>query len=296
MRSNTVCAVVVTYNRKELLRECLGNLKHQTRKINEIIVIDNASTDGTASLVKNEFPDVKLIELRENIGGAGGFYEGIKYAYENNFEWIWVLDDDTIPNLNALECLLKSYDRFPKQKKPYLLASTVLWKDGSLHPMNIPNIDTNYEKQLYATKQSCLSIRSNSFVSLLINWKVVDKYGLPHKEYFIWNDDIEYTSRILKNEFGIVDPLSIVTHKTKTKYTPIESTGSRYFYEVRNKLWLIRTNSLYKREKIKIFFSLLIGMYRYLKHNRYKYSSLIIILKGIIHGLFKYKKNKSKWA
>lgn len=87
-----VAAVVVTYNRKELLRECLQALLNQTRPLDEIIVVDNASTDGTDQMIPEEFPQITHVRLPENIGGAGGFHEGMKLAYEKGHDWIWVMD------------------------------------------------------------------------------------------------------------------------------------------------------------------------------------------------------------
>ncbi|WP_270584491.1 glycosyltransferase family 2 protein [Bacillus smithii] len=286
-----VCAVVVTYNRKELLQECLEALLAQSCKVNKILVVDNASTDGTPEFVKSFFPEVHLLQLTSNIGGAGGFHEGIKWAYERGYDWIWVLDDDTITLNDTLEQLFKAYNEFPIEKKPHLLASKVIWSDNNLHPMNLPIINkSDFETIFLAASFSCVSLRASSFVSLLLHRKVIEQNGLPLKEYFIWNDDLEYTSRILKNGFGVLNPKSIVIHKTKSKYTPVESSGNRYYYEVRNKLWLLKTDSLFKKEKVKIFLSMLLNIFKYLKYNNYKFSSWVTILKGIKDGLFKYKK------
>src|SRR4051812_35207484 len=80
-RDGTTCAVVVTYNRKALLTECLQALGAQTRAPDEILVVDNASTDGTAAMVREHFPDVRLEALDTNRGGAGGFHHGLDAAH-----------------------------------------------------------------------------------------------------------------------------------------------------------------------------------------------------------------------
>lgn len=286
------CAIVVTYNRKELLKECLTSLLNQSIKLDEVIVIDNASTDDTPKMVKENFPSTTLIALNENLGGAGGFYEGLNYVKDKNYEWVWILDDDTIPDIDSLEMLLETYEKFPNELKPSLLASRVNWTDGTLHPMNLPSVNTkNYENMFLASEYQSVSIRSTSFVSLLINKKMIDTYGLPIKEYFIWNDDLEYSARILKKEFGVCVPSSIVTHKTKSKYTPIESSGKRYYYEVRNKLWVLKTKSFTGTERMKIFLSLMLGLLKYIKINRFSLTSINTVLKGIFDGVFKYKKH-----
>src|SRR5258708_37508271 len=75
-------AVLVTYNRKELLVEALTALRAQTRPADTVIVVDNASTDGTADLVRERFAEVELLERTRNLGGAGGFAAGIGRALE----------------------------------------------------------------------------------------------------------------------------------------------------------------------------------------------------------------------
>lgn len=87
--SERVCAVIATYNRKELLRECLQSVLSQTRLPDHILVVDNASTDGTQEMLKEESPQVEVLRLPENQGGAGGFHEGMKRAYEEGFDWLW---------------------------------------------------------------------------------------------------------------------------------------------------------------------------------------------------------------
>src|SRR5437868_4973779 len=101
-----VCAVVVTHDRKEMLRGCLSALEHQTRTPDSILVVDNASEDGTGHMLAAEFPRVAVRRLDTNQGGAGGFHEGIRAAYEREFDWLWLMDDDTVPTPAALERLL----------------------------------------------------------------------------------------------------------------------------------------------------------------------------------------------
>ena len=119
-KKETVCAVVVTYNRKTLLLECLEALRKQTRPVDGIYIIDNASTDETPEVLKEsgyipELPPSELAEpyeiehqisnlvngepikifyvrMHENTGGAGGFYEGVKRGYEKGYDWLWLMD------------------------------------------------------------------------------------------------------------------------------------------------------------------------------------------------------------
>ena len=103
----SVCAVVVTYNRRDLLEECLAALAAQTHPVDHLLVIDNASTDGTPELLRERYADqAELVALATNEGGAGGFHEGLRLGHAAGYDWIWLMDDDTIPSPTALQELL----------------------------------------------------------------------------------------------------------------------------------------------------------------------------------------------
>ncbi len=233
-----VCAVIVTYNRKELLRECLRAVLSQTRPPDHVLVVDNASTDGTREMLREEFPQVEVLALPENQGGAGGFHEGMKRAYEAGYDWIWVMDDDTIPTPKGLEELLEAYTCLQKAKLPCnAIGSTVVWTDGRLHPMNIPWVNPFLNLRGCATQGVFLT----SFVSVLVNREAISRKGLPRKELFVWNDDWEFFLRIGD---VFVARRSIVVHKTKAFYTPADTTNGRYYYQARNRLWLFQTKDI----------------------------------------------------
>lgn len=233
-----VCAVIVTYNRKELLRECLQAVLSQTRPPDHVLVVDNASTDGTREMLREEFREVEVLALPENQGGAGGFHEGMKRAYEEGYEWIWVMDDDTVPTITALEELLKAQKCLEdKGLVCHAVGSRVLWKDGRLHPMNIPWVNPFLNVTACATKGVILT----SFVSVLVSRWAISQKGLPRKELFVWNDDWEFFLRIGKAYFA---SKSVVMHKTKAFYTPADSTNGRYYYQARNRLWLFQTREI----------------------------------------------------
>ena len=241
--SDRVCAVVVTYNRKNLLRECLRALLGQSRPLEGILVVDNVSTDGTPDLLaaefpREQFPALEVCRLERNVGGAGGFHEGLKRAAAQGFDWIWLLDDDTITQADTLAELFAARARFEPAQTPDLLASKALWTDGSMHPMNVPRVKRNdLESLCQAALGGAVSLRSTSFVSVLIHRRLVERYGLPFADYFIWNDDVEYTARILRREFGVLVPRSVVHHKTALKSA---DPGPRYYYGLRNGVWMLR--------------------------------------------------------
>ncbi len=239
-----VIAVVVTHNRRELLLEALAAVGAQSRPPDAVIVVDNASADGTAAAVRARFPSVQLAELARNTGGAGGFAYGAALALAGGADLIWFMDDDTVPGPPALRALLSARAGHPGPP-PALIASRVVWTDGRPHPMNTPRAKpfvTKAERGAAAVA-GCLPIRSASFVSILVDAGVCRRRGLPQADYFLWNDDFEFTTRLLRGNTGLLCPASVVVHKTATFGSADTDPGQRFFYEVRNKIWTFRASS-----------------------------------------------------
>ena len=205
-----VAAIVVTYNRKELLRENIESLLGQTCKKNmDIIIVDNASTDGTREFISAYIDrgDVIYLNTGANLGGAGGFQFGVRYATEQNYCFIWLMDDDCIPVPNALEELLKWNKRL---KGRYgFLSSKAVWTDGNVCKMNIHGIGVR--KRVSDYDKPITKIITATFVSFFMPSRVVRKVGLPIKEFFIWCDDLEYSRRISKHY-----PCYLVTSSVST--------------------------------------------------------------------------------
>jgi GT2 family glycosyltransferase len=238
---STAVAVVVTYNRRELLAEALTALASQVRVPDGIVVVDNASEDGTTAMVRERFPAVDLMELPRNVGGAGGFAAGMARALDGDAELLWLLDDDTVPEPGALAALLDARARGTREDgPPTLVASKVVWTDGRDHPMNTPRAKPRAASAEWESARvaGCVPVRSASFVSVLVDAGAVRERGLPVSDYFLWNDDFEFTTRLLRGRRGLLCDGSVVVHKTKGFGGTETDPGDRFFYEVRNKIWL----------------------------------------------------------
>lgn len=282
----SVHAVIVTFNRKHMLRECLAALAEQTRPPDRVLVVDNASTDGTAELVRREHPEVDLLALPTNEGGAGGFHEGLARAYRGCADWVWVMDDDTIASANALAELIATPGRLEGLPPPVLLASKAVWNDGRVHPMNIPQFERDrLERIVRATENGVLPIRAATFVSLLVKRDAIERHGLPLKHFFLWSDDVEYTARILRQDAGYAVPTSVVHHKTKTAYTAVSSTGDRFYYHVRNMLYMIRGDAWETREKLFLAWVVTSTSYDYLRRASFAPHAVRVLLRGVRDGL-----------
>ncbi|MEO7351363.1 MAG: glycosyltransferase [Marmoricola sp.] len=251
-----VVAVVVTWNRRDLLVEALAALRAQSHPLTALVVVDNASSDGTDQLLDGE-AGLDVVRLKRNTGGAGGFAVGLERAMTHDPDLLWLLDDDTVPTPDAARELVRVWQDYADPEgtqgsPPAVLASKVVWTDGRDHPMNTPRRKPGAGKaEIEAAKRAgAIPIRSASFVSIMCDASVVRERGLPLADYFLWNDDFEYSTRLIRDRVGLYCPDSLVVHKTKVFGSTDADPGERFFFEVRNKVWLFtRSRGLRPSEK-----------------------------------------------
>ena len=250
-----ICTVIVTYNRYELLKECLDALLNQTYK-SDILVINNASTDGTDIKIKEDgyLENKNLIykKLDKNIGGAGGFHFGVKYALDNNYNYVWLMDDDAEPELNTLEGLIKNIDDSKYSAyAPKLFIGTkensVLSLSGYGHRAMfdyyncIPSFQKPVSKEAYDSEFTQIDLAS--FVGILIPISSIKKIGLPEARFFIHHDDVEYSLRLAKiGKILMVNSVNIY-HKEKRQDEKIE----------RNFLWFKKNRIRFDKLWLKYF-------------------------------------------
>ena len=246
-----IIAIVVTYNRLSLLKESISALLNQTHPLYKIIIVDNHSTDGTFDYLANlakENSIFQIVTMEQNVGGSGGFSEGVKQAAYAHADWMWLMDDDTIPQEDALEQLLP----YTSVDEVGFVCSKVVWIDGTPHLMNCPTVlkDQSMKTSILSSTGQPLEktdlVSMASFVSLLVRGSIPWKLGLPYKEFFIWCDDAEYTTRISNNGYyGILVKDSIVLHKTRVNYVSSLKTmppaeAWKLYYGVRNESFMRR--------------------------------------------------------
>ncbi len=278
---NRIAAVVVTYNRKALLLENLAALQAQAYHRFDILLIDNHSTDGTRREIQSYFynspgllqadtgsghpkdssaaaipadadhpqdcfrldsgQQVLYFDTGENLGGAGGFSYGIAKAAALGYDYIWLMDDDSIPEPNALMELVRSARELGGHFG--FLSSRVLWTDGSPCKMNVLRKTATKNLTAFTTEIEPISIAS--FVSMFLPVRVVKRMGLPIREFFIWTDDWEYSRRISRKYACYGIKKSTVIHKTANNDGADISRDSgerldRYRYAYRNEVYLYR--------------------------------------------------------
>ena len=236
-----VVAVVVSYNRRDLVLETIGAVRAQDPPPAEVVLVENASSDGTADAVRSAYPDVRVLALPRNTGGAGGFALGVAAAVRGGADLLWLLDDDGVPEPGALAALLTARRAYRGPVPPAAVASKAVWVDGRIHRMNVPRRRrgaTPTEIRL-AREVGCTPMRTASFCSLLVDGAAARSEALPVADYFLWNDDFEYTARLLRSRVGLFCPGSVVVHKTTTYYNSGTAPGDRFYYDVRNMAWML---------------------------------------------------------
>ena len=258
--------VVVTYNRLALLKEAIDSLRNQIYTNREIVVVNNGSTDGTQEWL-NAQKDIIVI-TQQNLGGAGGFFTGMKYVAEHEYDYCWVMDDDVVCHSDALQELVNAYT---KKTDIGFVCSKVVGINGC--PMNTPTVDDRPSSNGEADysdliAESMIKVKTATFVSVLCSVKTIKEVGLPYKEFFIWGDDTEYTNRISLHHECYMVCKSVVVHKRAIQGSlsfETETDPSRrkmYFYKMRNEAFIeFKYNKLYLNRRMR--FRYYVRQYKY---------------------------------
>jgi rhamnopyranosyl-N-acetylglucosaminyl-diphospho-decaprenol beta-1,3/1,4-galactofuranosyltransferase len=188
----SVGAVVVTFNRKDLLAECLEALLGQIRPVDRIFIVDQASTDGTGEMLRDrgylQKSSIFYSRSEKNTGGAGGFQRGVELAYAAGFDWIWLMDDDAIAKPDALDKMLP----YLNDQSVCAVANAKLRLNGTLDDghMVLERNGPSAGEPAYLT--------FSSFVGLMVSNRAVESIGFPKAEFFLQGDDTEYCIRLCK--------------------------------------------------------------------------------------------------
>ncbi|MFT4010982.1 MAG: glycosyltransferase family 2 protein [Nocardioidaceae bacterium] len=192
-----VVAVVVTWNRRILLERILRAIDAQTRRPDAVIVVDNASTDGSAELARGLglTTPLTVIELPTNTGGAGGFHAGLAAAIQADADLVWLMDDDGTPPPGCLATLLPYAEAFD-----FWGPAVVAEHDpGRLcFPIRLPGRAAVVHDVVDAEAAATDGVIDGvviPFNGVLVTHELVERIGLPREEFFIWGDDVEYLWR-----------------------------------------------------------------------------------------------------
>lgn len=241
----SIGVVIVTYNRLEKLKVALQSYEAQIYKPKFILVVDNHSTDGTKEFLEKwniEFNGIlhKILSLKENIGGSGGFYEGLKYAKSKQVDWVWVADDDAYPQKDCFKILVSHARRFCDNKISALCSS--VYTNGRIDTWHRRRFSRQYgvvriEERINTAEyeRNFFELDLFSYVGTLIKRDAIMNAGLPQKDFFISYDDSEHSIRIRKQGKILCIPNAKVIHDTLDTDESV-ITWKKY-YALRNKVY-----------------------------------------------------------
>lgn len=245
-RQNMVCnvyVVIVTYNRKSLLSRCLNAIQAQTFLPKKVVIVNNNSGDGTdqylEELVRNKPNFFHVLNLPYNIGGAGGFSEGLRIAVEDGADWIWMMDDDAVPMVNALEVL------FSLELNPRNIYGSVAHMGENLSWL-MKSIDHNFIMEKLSDLHGIMSVEFIPFLGILVSSQLVSYIGYPDSKFFIAVDDVEYCMRARKygSKIMLVGN-SRIEHPISNRYkfwfiNCLRLPPWKRYYDVRNRIFVAK--------------------------------------------------------
>ena len=290
--------VIVTYNRLEKLIKTLKCYDNQTVLFNSIVIVDNCSTDGTVEYLKkwsetNTKYEKYVIYKQENSGGAGGFYEGQRFALTLNPDWIYVSDDDAYPALDMVERFNKIIENIDINKTS-AICGAVYQNNGSIDyehrrtysiEKKYKFIEINSNPGNY--KEKFFHVNIFSYVGSFINALALKEVGLCNPSLFIYYDDSEHSLRLLKYGSILCFPELKIIHDSGFGGTLSENVlyTWRNYYSLRNYI-----NALKKHYPISAVYVTLKYIYHILKTKEPK-TKLIVnsLIDGWLDRLGKHK-------
>lgn len=291
----SVASVTVVFNAADRILRQMAALRLQTRPINEIVVVDNASTDGTAEVIRAQYPDVTILRLPENRGHCGAWAAGIEYAaLRRHHDWVWTFDDDSVPTAGALDRMLRISDDaadssvgilaalpfHPQSDSPY---PPLQWRDAFIKTSEVD-------------LESPIVFADLVFASgAMVRRDVVETIGVPRADFFMDFGDFEYCMRARRHGYRIaVIPEAKVSHEVG-EAKPVRIFGRQYlwpdhaiwreYYMARNfayTVWRLYPNW---RSKLFVVRHLVRHSVGLLIFGRNKVAGLRRILQGFFDGL-----------
>jgi len=205
---------IVNFNAKEYLRKCLESIYATSSKESfEIIVVDNASSDGSQEMIEQNFKKVRLIKNSENLGFAKANNQALKAS---NGEYLFVLNNDTIVSNNSLDILIKFMKEHPEVGA---CGPKILNADGTIQhqckrgfptPWNslsyFLKLDKLFPKSklfggyllTYLDSEKIQEVNSLSGAAMLVKDKIIKEVGYMDENYYLYADDIDWCYRIKK--------------------------------------------------------------------------------------------------
>lgn len=238
MGEPSVVAVVVNWNGAALLEPCLSTLRASSYPNLRVLVVDNASADGSRDLVRSRFPTVRLVESDRNLFFAGGANVGVQLALEEGADYVLVMNNDTETAPSAVEALVAAAREHPRAAflGPMIYyhdAPTTIWSfggrvsywTGAIHHVGIREADTGQ----YA---DVLEVDYVTGCAMMGSLQAIRSIGLMDEGYHMYNEDTDWCARATKLGYSVLAvPGAKVWHKVS-----MSSGGGLTSYKVYHRL------------------------------------------------------------
>lgn len=252
----TVALIILNWNRREDTLRCLASLERSGYPSADVFVVDNASTDDTVEAVRSAHPHVRIIENSSNLGYAGGNNTGIEAALRENYDYVLILNNDTVVDPDAIERLVVLAERHPEAgivapvicyldepERVWAAGGTIDWHRGrvALSYLNAPVSDV--PRQPFATEHvtgCCMLLRAGA----------IRKAGLIDPRFFLYFEETEWCMRIARAGFTImVEPSARIWHAIH----PGEQEGSPAiaYYMTRNQLLFLKLSGAPRTTRLR---------------------------------------------
>ena len=236
---STLAAVLTNGGRPELFAN-LNGLAHQSFQDFDLLVIDNSPGPKTERQIAAIVPNAEYAAMRENLNRAGGFSWAINYATMKNYHYLWLMEDDTVADVNALE----NFERTANQLNNRFSFFSPSISDAEGNPCSVESCQV--EPGVLADRENIrhgvIKLSSGTFISCFINVYASRHAGLPYREFICGAEDWEYTRRLSTIEPGYFIVSAVVTHNVKPHKTEITNCPEPYIGTaariIRNKTWL----------------------------------------------------------
>ena len=271
-----VVIIILNWNKGQDTIECLHSVYRMNYTNFNVLVIDNASTDKSFQQITSEFPDLWLVKNEMNTGFTGGNNQGIDIALSDGADYVWLLNNDTVVEVDTLSKLVDVAEQsenvgmvspaiyyYDHPDKYQFIGSVVDWTQLSV---NTPDNENEIE-EFTDGANVCLW-----GTALLIKRELIDCIGLLNEDYFAYYEDTEYSLRSIKN--GFVNKLTLNTKIYHKSLPPTEGTGVRsayfYYYMIRNRYFMWSSLVDKRKDVIEMLFRYALAYAEKLKKSGFK--------------------------
>ena len=254
-----VCIIIVNWNGKDIVIKTLESVMQLTYKDFDVVVVDNASSDGSVEFIKNRFSEVKVIMNKKNLGGTGGFNTGIRHALKKKYPYIWLLDNDVIVDRDSLLSLVEVMEKdsgigIAGSKILQMENPDIIWEVGVKMDWNkVGRVLINHNMKDTTDDHRVYEVDHVAACSLLVRTSSINKVGLMDENYFWCFDDVDWCLSFKKGGFKVVAVSDSKIWHPNFEEKSKGKISKRNYFSTRNWLYLIQkhTNGFQKMRCIR---------------------------------------------